>query len=241
MSESFPWKGFDMFILGIDTSAVVCSVGLLSDDTCVASRTVCEGLTHSETLLPLIKEILTEGKVGLSDLDGIAVSHGPGSFTGLRIGISAVKGLSISKNIPCVGVSTLEALAVNAIESEGAVLCPVMDARRGEFYNALFRVENRKIIRLCEDRAISGAILSEELKLFDRVLVLGDGAEKFVQQNPLYASCLVPENCRFQSGESVARLGLEAIKDGKTCTCNELSPRYLRLPQAEREWRAKNK
>lgn len=230
-----------MLVLGIDTSAIVCSVGLLSDETCLVSRTVSDGLTHSETLLPLIKELLSDGKVGLSELDGISISHGPGSFTGLRIGISAVKGLAISQNIPCIGVSTLEALAMNAIACEGAVLCPVMDARRGEFYNALFRVENGKLIRLSEDRAISGECLSEELKTFDQVLILGDGAGKFVLQNPLHEASIAPEHLRFQSGESVARLGLAALKNGEACTCNELSPRYLRLPQAEREWREKNK
>lgn len=230
-----------MLVLGIDTSAIVCSVALLSNETCLASRTVSDGLTHSETLLPLIKELLCKGNVGVSDLDCIAISHGPGSFTGLRIGISAVKGLAISGNIPCVGVSTLEALAMNAIDREGFILCPVMDARRGEFYNALFRVENGKLIRLSEDRAISGERLSQELKTFDQVLILGDGAEKFVLQNPLYDSSIAPKHIRFQSGESVARLGVFVFKNGEACTCNELSPRYLRLPQAEREWREKNK
>lgn len=229
-----------MLILGIDTSAIVCSVALLSDDFCVASRTVSDGLTHSETLLPLIKEILDEGNAKLTDLDGIAISHGPGSFTGLRIGISAVKGLAISDNIPCIGVSTVEALAMNALDFEGSVICPVMDARRGEFYNALFKIEQNKLIRLCEDRAVSGLKIADELLSFDRVVIVGDGAEKFIQQNPQYTSALAPDEIRLQSGESVARLGLALLNIGLSCSCKELSPHYLRLPQAEREWREKN-
>lgn len=229
-----------MKVLGIDTSAIVCSVALVSDKT-LASGTVSDGLTHSETLLPLIKEVLRQGNTPLSELSGVAVSHGPGSFTGLRIGISAVKGLTVSQRIPCIGVSTLEALAMNAVSYEGFVICPVMDARRGEFYNALFRVDGKKLVRLCEDRAISGNDLAGELSSFENVLILGDGAEKFIQQNSTFANCIAPEEIRYQSGESVARLGLASLNNGEFLNCKELSPRYLRLPQAEREWNERNK
>lgn len=229
-----------MKVLGIDTSAVVCSVAVVSDHETLASKTVSEGLTHSETLLPSIKEILRESDTSISSLDGIAVSHGPGSFTGLRIGISAVKGLAISHSIPCIGVSTLEALAMNALDFEGMVICPVMDARRGEFYNGLFRIQDRSLIRLCEDRAVHGEKIAEELAMYESVLILGDGAEKFTQQNPQFAECLAPLDWRYQSGDSVARLGLCLIKSGFSKFCKELSPKYLRLPQAEREWNEKN-
>ena len=229
-----------MKVLGIDTSAIVCSVALVSDKT-LASGTVSDGLTHSETLLPLIKEVLRQGNTPLSELSGVAVSHGPGSFTGLRIGISAVKGLTVSQRIPCIGVSTLEALAMNGVSYEGFVICPVMDARRGEFYNALFRVDGKKLVRLCEDRAISGNDLASELSSFENVLILGDGAEKFIQQNSTFANRIAPEEIRYQSGESVARLGLASLNNGEFLNCKELSPRYLRLPQAEREWNERNK
>ncbi len=225
-----------MNILGIDTSAIVCSVALISDSNCVSSRTVSDGLTHSETLLPLVKEVLGEGDLSLASLDAIAISHGPGSFTGLRIGISTVKGLAVSKSIPCIGVSTLEALAMNALDFEGSVVCPVMDARRGEFYNALFRVVEHKLVRICEDRAIFGLHIVEELSAYDSVLIVGDGAEKFVQQNPQFEASLADSSIRFQSGESVARLGLSVFEQVKSSySCTDLSPRYLRLPQAERE------
>ncbi len=226
-----------MKVLGIDTSAIVCSAALLSDDAFLASKTISDGLTHSETLLPLIKDVLEEGRMSLSDLDCIAISHGPGSFTGLRISISTVKGLAVSNNIPCVGVSTLEALAMNAIELEGTIVCSVMDARRGEFYNALFRVDNHKLLRLSEDRAFPGLKIAEELSSFEKICIVGDGAVKFVQQNPSFSDYLAPEEMRYQSGRSVARLGLA----GKGVPCTKLSPKYLRLPQAEREWNKKSK
>lgn len=229
-----------MNILGIDTSAVVCSVALVSECKTLFAKTVSEGLTHSETLLPLIKEALEACDLSVSDLDGIAISHGPGSFTGLRIGISAVKGLAISHSIPCIGVSTLEALAMNALEKEGTVICPVMDARRGEFYNGLFHVQDHTLLRLCEDRAIHGDRIAEELAQYENVLILGDGAEKFVQQNTDFLPYLASPELRYQSGESVAKLGIRRMQNGDSIVCNDLSPKYLRLPQAEREWNAKN-
>ena len=229
-----------MKVLGIDTSAVVCSVALISDDVVLSSKTVSDGLTHSETLLPLIKEILEEGDISVSDLDAIAVSHGPGSFTGLRIGISAVKGLAVSSNIPCIGVSTLEAMAMNALDQEGAIVSPVMDARRGEFYNAIFQVRNHSLVRLCEDRAIHGEKIADELFAFEKVLILGDGAEKFIQQNPQFSEYIASPEILYQSGTSVARLGILHVKNGVVFSCNELSPKYLRLPQAEREWNEKH-
>ena len=229
-----------MKVLGIDTSAVVCSVALVSEDETVVSRTVSEGLTHSETLLPLVKEILDESGFRISELDGIAISNGPGSFTGLRIGISTVKGLAICHDLPCIGVSTIEALAMNALNYEGAIVCPVMDARRGEFYNGLFRVKDRALVRLCEDRAVHGDKIAEELSCYENVLILGDGAEKFIQQKPDFAQAIAPSDLRFQSGDSVARLGIRMMRSGCSFSCKELSPKYLRLPQAEREWNARN-
>ena len=230
-----------MKVLGIDTSAVVCTAALIEDEKILAARTVSDGLTHSETLLPLVKEIMEEQNTRLSDLDCIAISHGPGSFTGLRIGISSVKGLAVSANIPCIGVSTLEALAQNGKSYEGFVICAVMDARRGEFYNALFSVRDSVLVRICEDRAIHGAVIAEELTSYEKVLILGDGAGKFVQQNPQYADSLAPVDICFQSGASVAKLALSLLNQGKTISCQEISPRYLRLPQAEREWNEKHK
>lgn len=229
-----------MKILGIDTTATACSVALYSDRL-LAQESVLHGPTHSQTLLPFVKKVLEDGGCTLGELDLISISAGPGSFTGLRIGISAVKGLAFSDSIPCVGVSTLEALATNARILEGFTVCPVMDARRSEFYNALFRIENGVPIRLTEDRAISGENLAAECASFSKLIVLGDGAEKFSAMFPGFLAALAPEDIRYQNGESVCLVGLRDHERGKTVSCNDLSPAYLRLPQAEREWLNKNK
>ena len=224
-----------MTVLGIDTSAIVCSVGLVSDGKILSETTISNGLTHSETLLPLIKKMLEGESLSLNDVDCIAISTGPGSFTGLRIGISTAKGLAISLNKPCFSASTLEALAMNATDFEGRIVCPVMDARRGEFYNALFLVEDKKLVRLCPDRAISGTEIFNEICSKDYV-VLGDGAEKFAEQNPEAESHLAPIEIRKQSGVSVAKLALQEENKKQYVFCENLSPKYIRIPQAEREY-----
>ena len=228
-------------ILGVDTSAQVCTAALVREGKTLACFSYGREKTHSETLLPGIVSLLKETNVRLEDLSAIALSVGPGSFTGLRIGLAAVKGLAVAHSIPCVGVSTLEALAYRFFgERENAVLCPVMDARRGEFYNALFALEEGKIRRLTEDRAISGQNLLRELASFETPILLGDGAEKFHSLYP-DACALAPEEKRLQRGDAVALLGEIVFKNGGAVPCEALSARYLRLPQAEREWLEKQK
>ncbi len=230
-----------MFVLGIDTSAIVCSVALMEDELVIAKRTVSEGRTHSEVLLPKIKEVLLEANLEPEKIDLIAVSAGPGSFTGLRIGISAVKGIALPLSIPCAGISTLEGLAMNAKHLEGAFVCALMDARRGEFYNALFSVQNGVPHRVTEDRALCGEAIFEQIKNEKNLIILGDGAEKFAQNFPELSQFLAPDEIRFQSGVGVALLGRKAFLEKKSVSANQLSPSYLRLPQAEREWLEKNK
>lgn len=229
-----------MKVLGIDTSAKTCSVALLQDGAVLSSYLLGEGLTHSQTLLPLIKKVLTESECEVADLDLISITAGPGSFTGLRIGISTVKGLAFSNNIPCVGVSTLEATAENCADCEGYVACVLMDARRGEFYNALFFVQNGDLLRLTPDRAISGDEIAKQIKKFEKVILLGDGAEKFASMFPEYRTALSPEGIRYQCGTGAAILGCKSYKSGLSTIAGQLAPVYLRLPQAEREWQAKN-
>ncbi len=229
-----------MMVLGIDTSAVTCSAALLSEDRVLSSFSVSCGLTHSETLLPGIQKVLSEAKVSLDELKAIAVTCGPGSFTGLRIGISTVKGLAYAEKIPCVPVSTLEALSYNAKEMEGMIVCALMDARRSEFYNGIFRIENGVPKRMTPDRAIAGTDLCSEIRGEERLVILGDGAEKFCEQNPEFLPFLAEPALRMQSAVSVAQIGLREINFGHAVPCEMLSPSYLRLPQAEREWLAKN-
>lgn len=221
-------------ILGIDSSAISAGCALVEGDRIVAEAFLNTRHTHSETLLPMISGMLKSAGAQLSDVDKIAVSAGPGSFTGLRIGISTAKGLADAAHKPCVSVSTLEAIAYNFIGTDG-IVCACMDARRNQVYNALFRSENGVITRLCEDRAISAADLSEELSgLSGKVIFAGDGAElmhAFTEEKYAIAPLLL----RYQRGSGVCF----AARNAPEIASAALMPSYLRLPQAERERLAK--
>lgn len=219
-------------ILSVDSSAVTASVALTDGENVINNEFVNAGLTHSETLLPMIKRVLGDTKV--SDLDAIAVTAGPGSFTGVRIGVATVKGIAFEKNIPCISVSTLEAIAYNFAD-ENIIVCAVMDARRMQFYNALFEIKNGKAIRLCDDRAISITDLREDLKKYDRVVIAGDGAKLCFDNINLDNCTLAPNDKMYQNGIGVSR----AAKDKKKISASSLMPVYLRLSQAERELKLK--
>ena len=225
-----------MIILALDSTAQTGAVALCRDEKLVASFTLNTGNTHSETLLPSVEAVLTLGDVTVDDVDLCAISKGPGSFTGVRIGAATVKGMAFGKDKPCIGVSTLEALAYN-LRGFSGIACPVMNARRSQVYNALFRVENGKIERLCPDRAIALADLAEELAAYGDtpVYLSGDGYE---MTREALASCNLgstPEELIYQSGYSVAMCARAAYEAGERTTDAELVPTYLRLPQAERE------
>ena len=224
-----------MKILALDSSAVVGSVALCEDTRMVAHYTLNTGNTHSQTLLPMIESALMSAEWEIDDLDLLAVSQGPGSFTGVRIGIATVKGLAFGKNIPCAGVSTLEALAYNLRYYNG-ILCPVMNARRAQVYNALFACENGVLTRLCPDRAISIAELDEELAGMDQpVYLVGDGYDITLDGLEKTSVVPVPDELRYQSGYSVALCGFAAYKRGEAVDDTTLAPVYLRPSQAERE------
>lgn len=222
-----------MLILALESSAKAASVALLRDGALVAEYSQCSGLTHSRTLLPMLEDMLKNTETELSQVDLIAVAHGPGSFTGIRIGVSTAKGLAWAGEKACVGVSTLEAMAWHG-ESAGGLICPVMDARRSQVYNALFLMENGSLKRLCPDRAISLEELSEELRQrTEPAFLVGDGAlitQKYLVERGI--SCrLAPENLRFQSAWGVGKAAI-----GKPAgNADVLLPVYLRLSQAERE------
>ena len=222
-----------MKILAIESSGLVASAAVLSDGVLAGEYTINHKKTHSQTLLPMIDEVVRMLELELSELDGIAVSQGPGSFTGIRIGIATVKGLAWAAEKPCIGVSTLAAMAWNGVSS-GGLVCAVMDARRNEVYNALFRIEDGHPVRLCADRAVSLSLLADELRKTDGCpFLVGDGAEltaAFLEkENVAFRSA--PDNLRWQSAWGVA---MEAM--GKEqLSSQELLPVYLRLSQAERE------
>lgn len=221
-------------LLSMDSSAVTASVALTDGDEIIKSEFVNSGLTHSETLLPMIARVMDGYKY--SELDGIAITAGPGSFTGVRIGVATVKGLAFNDDIPCYSVSTLEAIAYNFVD-ENAVVCAVMDARRMQFYNALFRVQNGKVERLCDDRAISIEDLRSNLKQYDKVIIAGDGANLCFRNIELENCSLADDERIYQNAVGVAK----ASKNKNAISPKTLMPVYLRQSQAERELKLKLK
>lgn len=219
-------------ILSIDSSAVTASAALTDGDKVIKSEFINAGLTHSETLLPMIKSVMAG--YSTSDLDAIAVTAGPGSFTGVRIGVATVKGIAFENNTPCISVSTLEAIAYNFTDTD-CIVCAVMDARRMQFYNALFEVKNGKVNRICDDRAISIDDLRKELSAYENAVIAGDGAELCYNSIGLDNVILADENRRYQNGIGVSR----AAEYKEKITAAELMPVYLRLSQAERELKLK--
>lgn len=217
-------------ILGIDSSAITAGCALYDGGKVIAEQFLNTKHTHSQTLLPMVEDMLKSAEVKLADVDIIAVTAGPGSFTGLRIGIASVKGMAMGAGKRCVSISTLEAIAYNFIGVDG-IICCAMDARCGQVYNALFRSENGVITRLCEDRAVKSADLYEELKKLDgNIILAGDGAE-ILHKATEESFRLAPLPLRYQRG-----LGVCLAAEGKeTIDAAALMPSYLRLPQAERE------
>lgn len=224
-----------MRILGFESSAKSASVAITEDSKLIAQYYQNSALTHSRTLLPMAEAMMKNLDLKISDMDLIAVAHGPGSFTGIRIGVSAVKGLAWAAEKPVCGVSTLEAMAYNGVAApEGSVICCAMDARRNQFYNALFEMKDGIPVRICEDRAIGAAKLVEDIeKIKKPVFIVGDGA--CLCYNAMdkceVRIILAPEPMRFQSAWGVCM----AVQSGKQQTVHELLPIYLRLSQAERE------
>ena len=219
-------------ILSLDSSAVTASVALTDGDRVIKSEFVNSGLTHSETLLPMVKRVMGDNE--FSSLDAVAITAGPGSFTGVRIGVATVKGIAFAGNIPCYGVSTLEAIAYNFVD-ENCVVCAVMDARRMQFYNAIFKVENSIVSRITPDRAISIDDLREELKQYDSVIIAGDGAA-LCSQNIALDNCKIAADDKiYQNALSVAK----CVKNKKAIAPSALMPVYLRQSQAERELKLK--
>ena len=221
-------------LLSMDSSAVTASVALTDGDNVIKSEFVNSGLTHSETLLPMITRVMDGHKY--SELDGIAITAGPGSFTGVRIGVATVKGLAFNDDIPCYSVSTLEAIAYNFL-GENTVVCAVMDARRMQFYNALFRVKNGNIERLCDDRAISIEDLREDIKQYENVVIAGDGAKLCFQNIELDNCTIVDDDKMYQNAVGVAKVA----QNKKALSPKTLMPVYLRQSQAERELKLKLK
>ncbi len=226
-----------MRVLAIDCSAKSVSVAIAEDGKLISEGFLNIKLTHSETLMPIMEQVLSNARLTLEDIDAFAVTAGPGSFTGIRIGISAIKGLAFADEKPVFAFSTLEAMALShlGLSNFSGVICGLMDARRNQFYNALFEIKNGEIHRLTEDRTIDADALKDELlKLNCPVMLMGDGAELFysLAGNELFS--LAPEPIRIQRAAGIA------IKASADASLSPVSPDalqviYLRKSQAERE------
>lgn len=227
-----------MKILAFDSTAKAASVAVLEDGRLLGLYNIDNGLTQSELLLPMAENLLKSLRISYSDIGLLAVSVGPGSFTGVRIGTALVKGIAFGRNIPCVAVSTLEALAVNLSPLKG-ILLPCMDARRNQVYTATFISDGKELQRLCEDRAISLTELAEELEKYKDmpIYLSGDGYE--VAYRALsecgITLCATPELLICENAYSIAKIGLRKYLAGDYTDDLGINPTYLRVPQAERE------
>ncbi len=233
-----------MKIAAIDSSGLVASAAILQDDLILAEYTLCYKKTHSQTLMPMLEEICRMTELDLQSLDAIAVSKGPGSFTGLRIGSATAKGLGLALGKPVIGVPTVDALACNLFGVQD-LICPIMDARRNQVYTGLYTFENDSLSVISEQMAVSVNDLAQKINALGRKTVfLGDGV-------PVYKDMLkdlltvpftfAPAGQNRQRAACVARLGMQYLLEGKTETAAEHRPEYLRLSQAERERAEKEK
>ena len=227
-----------MTILGIESSAGPASAAVVRDGRLLGEFFVNTKQTHSQTLMPMVEALLSNLGLRAGDLDCVAAANGPGSFTGVRIGVACAKGLAMPNDTPCCGISTLEGIAYGGAGLIGSVVCAVMDARRAQVYNALFDVKETGLARLTEDRAISIEDLGRECRGYgERLMLFGDGAELCHKEFAQWGARLAPETVRFQRAGSVAMLA-----QGRQWTdAGSLMPAYLRMPQAERELKAKQK
>jgi len=225
-----------MKILALETSAKAVSAALTEDGKVLASGYQDTGLTHSRTLMPIVEHLFQNTDLTLADCDAVAVAVGPGSFTGIRIGVAAAKGLAFGADKPAIAVSTLSAMARNVAFTDGLVVC-AMDARRQQIYNALFEAKNGHLTRLTEDRAIALADLAEELRGDPRpITVVGDGARlTFDYLTRAEIPCrLAPPHLVMQNAMSVALEAEALAAEGGLVSAQTLEPVYLRPAQAER-------
>lgn len=231
-----------MKILALDSSGLVATVAVMEDDVMVAEYTTCHKKTHSQTLIPMLDEIKKMTELDLKTIDAIAVTKGPGSFTGLRIGCATAKGLGLALDCPLIPIPTVDALAYNLYGSS-VLICPLMDARRNQVYTGLYRFEkkNGAYEMICElaQCAVSIEEIIEIVNTWEQeVIFLGDGVP--VYRDIIAALCQVeysfaPAGLNRQRAGSVALLGATAYAKGEYVSAEEMEPDYLRLSQAERE------
>lgn len=231
-----------MKILALDSSGLVASVAVLEEENCIAEYTINYKKTHSQTLLPMLDEVVKMIELDLHTIDAIAVSAGPGSFTGLRIGSATAKGLGQGLNKPLVGVPTVDGLAYNLYGTD-KVICPLMDARRNQTYTGLYEFIRKdgkyELKALKEQCAVALEEIIDEINTLGReVIFLGDGVPVFkdtVEKNVRVPFSFAPASCNRQRAAAVGALAFKYIQDGKSVSAEAHCPEYLRLSQAERE------
>ena len=226
-----------MRILAFESSAKAASVALMQDGVLLAESFQNNGKTHSATLMPMAQQVLMDCSLTAAELDAVAVARGPGSFTGVRIGVAAAKGLAWGAEKPVCGVSTLEAMATQ-LSMQAGIICPVMDARRGQVYNALFQSDGKTLTRLTSDRAISLEELKKDLEKAEKTIFLvGDGTKLCYNtlSEALPHLTLPPAHLEMQRASGVAMAAERLAQQGGLQAPGELVPSYLRLSQAERE------
>ena len=230
-----------MLILGIDTSAAPCCAAIYDSekDIVLAQTVINNKLTHSVTLMPIVEDIIKNSGIAVSDIDLFAVSAGPGSFTGLRIGISAVKGMAFANNKPCAEVTTNEAMAYN-LTALDCIVCGAVDARCNQVFDALFKVEKGVVTRLTEEGCHKAEELARILSDYkdEDIVLVGDGAELLLsecEKGGLTNVRLAPSHLRYQTGAGVCLAAVEKAQ----VKPEALMPMYLKLPQAQRELMAK--
>lgn len=226
-----------MKIIALESSAITASVAVAEDERLLAQSFQNSGLTHSATLMPMVSDLLKNTGLTLDEMDVVAVAAGPGSFTGVRIGVAAAKGLAWPGDKPCAPCSTLESMAWQCAHMGGEICC-AMDARRNQVYCARFQAENGRLTRLSDDRAIGLDQLAEEIRISGRPQTLvGDGAcllrKTLAAQGLPYI--LTPPHLQYQTAWGVARCALELAQADKLVSAAAMAPSYHRLSQAERE------
>lgn len=228
-----------MKILGIESAALVASVAIVDDDVTIVEYTTNFKKTHSETLLPMLNEIINMTGISLKSIDAIAVSGGPGSFTGLRIGAASAKGLGLALDLPLIHVPTLDAMALN-IYSTNDIIVPIMDARRDQVYTGIYKNGiNFEIIKPSMAVGIDELLTElENMNDMENIVFLGDGVPVFkdyINENLKLPNSFAPANLNRQRAANIAMLGLEMFKRGEIISADEMRPEYLRKSQAERE------
>ena len=227
-----------MNILGIETSSMVASIAVLCEEKLMAEYTVNNKKTHSEKMMGVLNKALEDSGIGFKDIDAIAVAKGPGSFTGIRIGMASAQGMAHALGIPMIGVNTLDGLAYNLLESS-SLLCPVIDAQRGDVYTSLYRWEGEELVQLWNYEIISSEQLIEKLNsLEDKVKILGDGVPVLAKVLGAQFGSITPAHpvARMPRASCVAAIGLRQYALGKVGDCFSVKPFYIRKSNAEEKW-----